>query len=62
MPVVALFAMGQKRIYAVLYDVVWLVIVAVLILPQRTPFVRNVVNSRSQVPRKHLLSTVGEPD
>ncbi|GAA5837911.1 hypothetical protein JCM9279_004065 [Rhodotorula babjevae] len=44
LPVVALFAMGQKRIWAVAYDIVWLVIVSVLILPIRTPYVRNVVN------------------
>jgi len=39
--------MGQKRIWAVAYDIIWLVIVAVLILPIRTPYIRNVVNSAS---------------
>ncbi|BGP39590.1 hypothetical protein JCM10450v2_003558 [Rhodotorula kratochvilovae] len=44
LPTVALFALGQKRIYAVFYDIGWLVIESVLILPRRRNFVRNVVN------------------
>ncbi|GAA6001123.1 uncharacterized protein JCM10292_006385 [Rhodotorula paludigena] len=44
LPTVALFAMGQKRLFAVIFDVIWLVIVAVLILPDRPAYVRNVVN------------------
>ncbi|GAA6047025.1 hypothetical protein JCM3770_004158 [Rhodotorula araucariae] len=44
LPTVALFALGQKRIYAVFYDIGWLVVESVLILPQRRNFVRNVVN------------------
>ncbi|GAA6022631.1 hypothetical protein JCM10207_003930 [Rhodosporidiobolus poonsookiae] len=44
-PVVALFAMGQKRILTVVYSLTWLILVASTVLPQRTAFVRNVINA-----------------
>ncbi|GAA5830774.1 hypothetical protein JCM11251_001070 [Rhodosporidiobolus azoricus] len=43
-PVVALFAMGLKRILALVYFLSWLVLVAIVILPDRPSYIRNVVN------------------
>ncbi|GAA5885713.1 hypothetical protein JCM6882_007538 [Rhodosporidiobolus microsporus] len=43
-PVVALFAMGLKRILALLYFVTWIILVGIVILPDRPSWVRNVVN------------------
>jgi len=44
LPVIGLFALGQKRSCMVLAALAWLVLVAATILPVRPSFVRNVLN------------------
>ena len=44
LPVLALFALDAKRIYIFLGTIAYTVLVAVLILPRRGKFVRNLVN------------------
>ncbi|KAM0756348.1 hypothetical protein T439DRAFT_352046 [Meredithblackwellia eburnea MCA 4105] len=44
LPVVALFALGQKRVVAAFSTTLWVILVGVLILPYRIPYIRNVIN------------------
>ncbi|BGP07684.1 hypothetical protein JCM10049v2_003524 [Rhodotorula toruloides] len=44
LPTVALFALGQKRICAIIFDLAWLIFVSSTILPRRASWARNVVN------------------
>lgn len=44
LPVLALFALGAKRFYILVGTIAYLVLVAVLILPVRGKFIRNLVN------------------
>ncbi|SCV67792.1 BQ2448_5403 [Microbotryum intermedium] len=42
--VIGLFALGQKRLYAFIGAISWVVIVGATLLPHRVTFIRNVVN------------------
>lgn len=44
LPILALFALGAKRLPIFLGTIAYIVLVAVLILPLRGKFVRNLVN------------------
>ncbi|SGZ17181.1 BQ5605_C020g09101 [Microbotryum silenes-dioicae] len=42
--VIGLFALGQKRLYALIGALSWVVVVGATLLPHRVTFIRNVVN------------------